>query len=109
MGILLILVNVLAGIIFTEYERFNIYMTSICLFINTALLWFISWGRMKDAFKLSLFILFPIFAIAEFVLMVLSPPTLKDNIYFMATAVLVAFQVIILLIVSNKIFNHDRM
>ena len=107
MGILLILVNVLAGIIFTEYERFTIDMTSICLFINTALLWFISWGRMKDAFKLSLFILFPIFAIAEFVLMVLSPQTFKDNTYLMVTAILVAIQVIILIIVSNKKINHD--
>lgn len=106
-GIILISVNVLAGIIFNCYERFNIYTTSLCLFVNTALLWLIAWSRMKDAFKISLTILFPVFAIIEFVLMVLSPQTFKDNTYLMVTAILIAIQIIILIIVSNKKINHD--
>lgn len=96
--ILFFAINLLAGAIFSGYERFNLVFTSVVLLVNLAFLCTLCKNFLKDAFKISLTFLFVVSGVVEFVLAALSPAVFSDNVYVMSVATIVAIQLLLLVI-----------
>lgn len=106
-SILLIIVNVLAGLIITTYFLENVIMSSCVLFINAMLLWIVGNSNMKDAFKVSFYILFSLLCLIEFILAVLAPAKWVNNLYLVAIIVCFAIQAI-LVFAAIKTTQHNQ-
>ncbi len=94
-SLILIVVNVLAGLILKDYQKENVIASSCVLLVNAFLLLATAEQQMKDAFKISFFILFPFFCLIEFILAVLSPCTFENNLYAIGIICCFAFQMIL--------------
>lgn len=106
-SIVLVFVNILAGIILKDYQTINVVMTSCVLIMNSFLLWFVGNSDMKDAFKVSLYTLFPLFCIIEFILALLTPKNWENNYYIVGMICCMAIQ-IILLFAAIKTTQHNN-
>lgn len=96
--ILLLLVNFAAGWLLSAYEPFNVYFTSIVIVLTAVLVGLPHIVRMKDAFAISLSFLFAFLGMVQFVLGCVSPARMEDNGCVIASAVILAFEFIVLLI-----------
>lgn len=95
-GLILIVVNVLVGLIMKDFQTENVIASSCVLLVNAALLYALTDLKMKDGFKVSFFVLFPLFCLIEYVLAVLSPIRFHDNMYFVGIICCFAIQFILL-------------
>lgn len=59
-GIILLVANLLFGLILSSYEVFNLFVSSLVIVATTALLFCLNVVTLKDGFKISLHVLFPI-------------------------------------------------
>lgn len=95
-SLILIVANVLAGLILKDFHKENVVASSCVLLVNAILLLVIDNLKMKDAFKISFFILFPFFCLIEYILAVLSPNTIDNNLYAIGIMGCFVFQLILL-------------
>lgn len=98
--LLLLVVNVLAGLIFKGYEWANVGYSSIVLIVNTLFIFMLQTVNLKDAFKITLSFLLPVIGIIEFVLAVLAPAEFAENVHLMGVIGLVVFQILVFLIIN---------
>lgn len=106
-SIILIAVNILAGLILESYHQENVIMSTCVLAINALLLWVIAHSNMKDAFKVSYHILFPLLCLVEFILAIVAPSQWQNNYYLIGIICCLAFQ-IILFFVALKSSQHNQ-
>jgi len=106
-SILLIIVNVLVGLIVTAYLLENVVMSSFVLVANALLLWVVGNSNMKDAFKVSFYIIFPFLCLLEFILAVLAPAKLENNLHLVGIIACVALQAI-LIFAAIKTTQHNQ-
>lgn len=101
-GGLCLLVNILCGLVLSCYSAFNCGVTSAVILLNMGMLYLVSTIHLKDAFRISLNILFPVIAIIEFLVGLFAPEQFENNgfIIFLAVALLVEG---VLLIVTNSL------
>lgn len=105
-GIIALCVNVAFGAILTCYDTFNVAVSSGSIIITCALIYTIAHIRMKDAFKVSLTLLFVLLGLVDFVLTAFAPSHFTDNWCIVLFMVLCASQVAMLIVthvVSNRI------
>lgn len=65
-------------------------VTSIVIAANTFMMYGIAASSVKDGFKISLTLLFPIFALIEFVLGILAPEGFENNWYIIILTLILA-------------------
>ena len=80
-GGLILIVNVLCGFVLSSYTLFNCVLSSCVIIVNVIALTVITAVKLKDAFKISLSILFPLMGLIEFVFSLLSSESVQDNWY----------------------------
>lgn len=95
-SLILIVANILAGQILKDFHKENVVASSCVLLVNAFLMLVVANIQMKDAFKISFFILFPLFCLTEYILAVLSPDTLENNIYAIGIIICFVSQLILL-------------
>lgn len=95
-GILLVL-NVLIWLIVSSYSTFNLCLTISAIVLFLALIGILKHYKLRDAFRVSLTVIFAFLMIVCLILGVLSPETFKDNGYIIAIIAILAVEVIILL------------
>lgn len=95
-SLILIVANILAGLILKDFHKENVVASSCVLLVNAFLMLVVANIQMKDAFKISFFILFPLFCLAEYILAVLSPDTLENNLYAIGIIICFVSQLILL-------------
>lgn len=105
-SLILIAVNIVAGLILKDYHTENVVMSSCVLAVNTLLMWWVAQSPMKDAFKVSFHILFPILGLIEFILAVIAPSQWENNYYFIGITLCLAFQVI-MVFTALKTTQHN--
>ncbi len=98
-GILLIL-NVLIGLIVSTYSTFNLCLTSGIIVLSFALIELLKHSKLRDAFRVSLTVIFAFLMIVCLILGVLSPETFKDNGYIISIFAILSVELIILLTAS---------
>lgn len=97
-SLLILTLNVVLGLVLSAYTPFKVCYTSAVVLVTTVLIYLLKTVCMKDAFVISLSFLFSIIGFVEFIMGCLSPESLIDNGYFVATLILLAIEVSLLLI-----------
>lgn len=92
----LLVVNILAGLILSAYESFNKVATSAIILITTGLLYATTVIRLKDAFRVSLCMIFAFVGLILFLLMLFSPHQIQDNWTVIVALVLIIIEIIVL-------------
>lgn len=95
-GIVLVL-NVLIGLLISSYSTFNVCLTSGIIIISFALIELLKYTKLKDAFRISLTVVFAFFFIVNFILGIISPEKFQDNGYLIAVLIITVFEIIVLL------------
>lgn len=98
----LLVANLLLGLILSFYGGYNVAISSFVIIGTGILLYLIHTINLKDAYKVSLTLLFAIAGCLEFLLSLLSPNRLTDNWWLIIVILLMAFEAI-MLIVTNTI------
>lgn len=107
LSVILLVANILFGTILTCYNGFNVVVGSMVVLFTTAMLYVVnSIITLKDAFKVSLSILFTLGGLVEFAISLFMPSRFSDNWGVIVIITLLALQGLIILlanIVSTKI------
>lgn len=96
-GCILLVLNLLIGMIISSYETFHVVTNSGVIIVNTALLLVLGTLNVKDGFRYSLNLLFPIIALIEFFIICFSRPEIENNWGLIVVLLILALQVILLL------------
>lgn len=94
----LLVVNVLAGLIISAYEPFNVCFSSAAIVVTAILLCLLNTVQLKDAFRISLAFLFSFCGLVEFILGCSCSPSFADNGCLITALLMVVGEVAILLI-----------
>lgn len=92
--------NLLLGYILSAYMWHTAMVTSIALGIEIAMLFLVSLVNMKDAFRVSLNVLFPLLALILFITLLYVPQEGYDSICYVLALGIVLLQVLLLLAVN---------
>ena len=93
--------NLLFGVLLSDYETFNVGFTSIVIMLTTLLIYLLRVVPMKDGFVIGLGFFFLFMGVVEFVLGLISEPSMTDNGFVITAIILLAIQASILLICSS--------
>ena len=105
-GFILLVANILFGFILSIYPTFNMWVNCGVIAATTLLIYTLSHITMKDAFKISLSFLFSTLGGVIFIIGLMMPQRLEDNLHLLAIVLIVAFQAIVLTVtnvVSKKV------
>lgn len=103
---ILLAMNLLFAAILSCYGGYAVAVSSFVIVATGGLLYAIDLIKLKDAYKVSLTVLFSVVGCIEFILSLFSPNHLEDNWWLIAVIGLLAVEAIILVItntVSHKI------
>ena len=104
----LLITNFLFGLLLSSYEWFNVLLSSGIIILFGIFMLLIGILQLKDGFRLSLYVLYPILGFIELVLSLFSPNRITDNWVIIVITLIVVFQLILLFIakvISNRIQN----
>ena len=101
-GVLALVANIILGIILSCYSPLNCVVTSAIIILNMVMLHFVSIITLKDGYRASLNVLFPIMFIIEMCLGVAAHDRVQDN-YSLVVIILLLLLQACLLIVTNKV------
>lgn len=101
-------INLLCGLIISSYSAFNCGVTSGIIILNALLLLLVSEITLRDGFRISLNILFPLMALVEFIAGLFSPEKFQDNgvLVFILVSLLLEG---IILIITNYISKNVQL
>ena len=99
-SVCLLVVNVLAGLIISVYEPFNVCFSSSAIVVTAVLLCLLNTVRLKDAFRISLAFLFSFCGLVEIILGCSCYPSFTDNGCLIAALLMVVGEIAVLLICS---------
>ncbi len=100
-GLLLIAVNLLFGYLLTVYLWHTALVTSVALLIEVVFMMIVSTVSMKDAFRLSLNVLFPFLALIQFITLLYVPQDGFDSICYVIAVGIMLLQVLLILAVNK--------
>lgn len=106
----LLITNFLFGLLLSSYEWFNVLLSSGIIILFGIFMLLIGILQLKDGFRSSLYVLYPILGFIELILSLFSPIKIMDNWVIIVLTLIVVFQLILLFItkvISNRIQN-DR-
>ena len=106
LGGLALVVNILLGLLLSKYDYFNMGANCGVIALNTALLFCLYQFNMRDAFRISLSLIFVIVGIIELALGCFMQQHLQDNGCLIAILILLFVEIslcVIVNILSNKI------
>ena len=106
-GAVIVLINSLVGLIFSEYQPFNWLTSDAVIIINTLLLHFLSHSKISDGFKVALTFIFPILGLISFLFSLRLEDKLENNISLAGILILLSLQ-IILLIITNSFKTNNK-
>lgn len=92
--------NISAGIIVTEYQTFNVVVSSSVIMLNFGVLYLLHSLEIKDAFGISLSFVLPFIGIIEVIMSIMMPADWHDNIWLILLFGLIAFQVLMVFAVN---------
>ena len=100
-SILILLLNILAGLIISVYHPLNVLVNSIIIVANTIMMMLLSYTKQKTAFTISLSFLFGIAEIIQLVLGCIMPEQYKNNWQLLAIITLLIIEIILFIIANT--------
>ncbi len=105
-GVILLIINIAIGLIVSAYSSFNMVVNCGIIAIVTGMIYALSIVHLRDAYRISLALLFAFLGIVEIVLGYLMPPQqVQDNWYLLIEIILLSFEVLMILI-TNFMSNN---
>lgn len=101
LGALCFVANLLVGLIITAYAPFNMVLNSVVIIVNTLLLYALTVSSIKDGFKASLCLLYPIMGIIEFFLGLFAPDKWENNWYLIICVIFLFFECALYAIING--------
>lgn len=111
--IILLVINIIAGLILSCYPLFNMLLNCVVLCIALVLVFWINKKQMSPAYRMSLAFILPIFTFIELLIGCFSPNQFEDNwgilviLCFMAFEFLLTYSVIRKSTITNHINNES--
>jgi len=102
----LLIANFLFGLLLSSYEWLNVLLSSGIIILSGIFMLLISLLSLKDGFKSSLYVIYPIWGFIELVLSLFSSDRITDNWMIIVITLMVVLQLILLFIanvISKKI------
>ena len=93
-GVLLVLLNTLAGLIISAYEPFNYLLTDLSLIFTTVFIFGLVSSKVDDGFKIGLSVLFSITGIVRFFLLMFIPQQWENNGLIIGVAGILVLEII---------------
>lgn len=93
--------NLLFGVLLSGYAWFNVGFTSFVIILTTLLIYLLRVLPMKDGYVIGLSFFFLLLGVVEFILGLISRPTVSDNGIVIATVLMFAFEAVLLIICSS--------
>lgn len=106
LGAIFLLVNIALGLALKSFETFNLVFSSGVIIATTIILFLVDYIKMKDAFKISLFLINGVCGLIEYVITLIAERNIPNNWYYVVLIVILAFQLILITttnITSKKI------
>lgn len=106
LGAIFLLVNIALGLALKSFETFNLVFSSGIIIATTIILFLVDYIKMKDAFKISLFLINGVCGLIEYVIALIAERDIPNNWYYVVLIVILAFQLILITttnITSKKI------
>lgn len=100
-GFICFFANLLLGLIISSYAPFNLGLNTFVILANTGLLYLLASSPVKDGFKVSLSMLFPMCGLIEYILGLFAPDTVENNWYLILTIILLFIESILYAIVYS--------
>ena len=104
-GVILLIINIAIGLIISAYSSFNMVVNCGIIAIVTGMIYALSIVHLRDAYRISLALLFAFLGIVEIVLGCLMPQQVQDNWYLLIEIILLSFEVLMILI-TNFMSNN---
>lgn len=107
LGTVFLLANLAFGLVLDFFEIYNLLMSCGVIAFTTAILISVEIIRMKDGFKIPLYVINSICGIAEYIIALVAEDNISNNWFYIALIVIVSFQLVLLTvtnITSKKIF-----
>ena len=98
---LCLIVNILCGCIISSYSTFNCGVTSGVIILNAIIMLIVSEITLKDGYRISLNVLFPIMTVVEFCAGLFSPDRLQDNGFLVFILIALLLEGIIIIITNH--------
>ena len=105
---MLILLNVLLGLAITSYGKVPMTLNCIVIVANALLLSGVSSMQLHDGFRYSLYCLFSIATVVEFIICLFSPDRFNDNWALITIIVMLVIEVVLLLAASGISKNISK-
>lgn len=99
-GSILLLLNVLFGLMLSNYCTFNWLLNSGIIIVSVVMLYMVSSMGLNDGFRVSFNCLFPMFTFIELICGFLATERFNDNLYLIAIILLVVLQIVMLISAS---------
>ena len=106
LGAIFLLVNLAFGLALKSFEAFNLVFSSGVIVATTIIFFLVDSIKMKDAFKVSLFLINGVCGLIEYVIALIAERDIPNHWYYVVLIVIRAFQLILITttnITSKKI------
>lgn len=95
-GGIFLLANIAFGLVLSSFETFNVVFSSGAIVITTIILLIVDWIKMKDAFKVSLFLINALCGLIEYIIGLFVKQDMQNNWFYVLLILLLAFQLLLL-------------
>lgn len=99
-GCIVLLLNAVLGLMISAYPTYNCLLNSGVIIVSTLLLILASTMKLKDGFRVSLSLLFPVCSVVEYICGLCAPSRFEDNICLVVILLLVLLQTIMLVLTN---------
>lgn len=106
LGIIFLFANIAFGFVLDSFDTFNVIFSSGAIVTTTIIHLLVNYIKMKDAFKVSLYLINVICGLIEYIIGLVVERNMPNNWYYVVLIIVLAFQSVLLTatnITSKKI------
>lgn len=96
LGVIFLFANLAFGLVLDSYDLFNLLMSSGAIIFTTIILMSIELIKMKDSFKVPLYVINSFCGIIEYIIALIAKNDMSNNWFYVLLIVIVAFQLVLL-------------
>lgn len=96
LGVIFLFANLAFGLVLDSYDLFNLLMSSGVIIFTTIILMSIELIKMKDGFKVPLYVINSFCGIIEYTIALLAKNDMSNNWFYVVLIIAIAFQLVLL-------------
>jgi len=100
LGIIFLLANIAFGLVLDSFDIFNVIFSSGAIVVTTIILLLVDYIRMKDAFKVSLYLINAVCGLIEYIIGLVTEREMPNNWYYVILIMILAFQSVLLTVTN---------